>query len=113
ATAQAATIAALGGRARLWASIGDDPTGERIVNDLSALGIDLASLRRVPGAQSGYSTILLDRSGHSIIVPHYDPAIRTRPDAMPDLSGVCVISADVRWPDAAEIALHAARDLQI
>lgn len=113
ATAQAATIATLGGRARLWASIGDDPTGERIVNDLLPLGIDLRSLRRVPGAQSGYATILLERSGRSIIVPHYDPAIRTRPDAMPDLSGVAVIGVDVRWPDAAEIALHAARDLQI
>src|SRR5690606_730776 len=36
-----------------------------------------------------------------------------RPDAMPDMSDVAAISVDVRWPDAAEIALHAARDLQI
>ena len=113
ATAQAATIVKLGGRARLWASIGDDPTGDRIVKDLTAAGIDLSALRRVAGAESGISSILIDKAGSTIIVPHYDAAIRSRPDAMPDLTDVSVISVDVRWPDAAEIALHAARDMNI
>jgi sulfofructose kinase len=113
ATAQAATIARLGGRARLWASIGDDATGNRIMSDLALAGIDLSAIRRVPGATSGYSTILMDKTGSTIIVPHYDAAIRSRPDAMPELSDVSVISVDVRWPDAAEIALHAARDMGI
>lgn len=113
ATAQAATVVRLGGKARLWASIGDDATGDRITADLAAAGIDLSALRRVPGATSGYSTILMGKSGHTIIVPHYDAAIRSRPDDMPDLSDVSVISVDVRWPDAAEIALHAARDMTI
>jgi sulfofructose kinase len=113
ATAQAATIARLGGKARLWASIGDDATGDRIASDLAEADIDLSALRRVPGATSGYSTILMDKSGSTIIVPHYDAAIRSRPDVMPELSDVSVISVDVRWPDAAEIALHAARDMGI
>jgi sulfofructose kinase len=113
ATAQAATIAKLGGRARLWASVGDDTTGDRIVGDLARTGIDLNSLRRVPGAESGFSSIFSDRTGNSIIVPHYDPAIRSRPDTLPDFSDVSVISVDVRWPDAAEIALHAARDMGV
>ena len=113
ATAQAATIVRLGGRARLWASIGDDATGERITDDLAAAGIELGALRRVPGATSGFSSIFMDRAGERIIVPHYDAAIRTRPDAVPDLSDVSSISVDVRWPDAAEIALHAARDLGV
>jgi sulfofructose kinase len=113
ATAQEATIVRLGGRARLWASIGDDATGDRIVRDLTEAGIDLTALRRVPGATSGFSSIFIDKSGERIIVPHYDPAIRTRPDGVPDLSDVAAISVDVRWPDAAEIALHAARDLGV
>ncbi len=113
ATAQAATIVRLGGKARLWASIGDDATGERIAADLTAAGIDLSALRRVPGATSGFSSIFIDRAGERIIVPHYDPAIRTRPDALPELSDVAAISVDVRWPDAAEIALHAARDIGV
>lgn len=113
ATAQAATIVRLGGSARLWASIGDDAMGERVLSDLTEAGIDVGSVRRVPGAHTGFASILLDRSGSSIIVPHYDPAIRTRPDALPDFSGVKAISADVRWPDAAEIALHTARDMDV
>lgn len=113
ATAQAATIVRLGGRARLWASIGDDATGERIVSDLTSAGIDLSALRRVPGATSGFSSIFIDRTGERIIVPHYDPAIRTRPDTLPELGDVAAVSVDVRWPDAAEIALHAARDLGV
>lgn len=113
ATAQAATVVRLGGKARLWASIGDDATGDRIVADLTEAGIDLTALRRVPGATSGFSSIFVDRAGERIIVPHYDPAIRTRPDLVPDLSDVAAISVDVRWPDAAEIALHAARDLGV
>lgn len=113
ATAQAAAIVRLGGRARLWASIGDDTTGDRIVKDLANTGIDLTSLRRVPGAESGFSSIFSDRTGNSIIVPHYDPAIRSRPDTLPDFTDVAAISVDVRWPDAAEIALHTARDMQV
>lgn len=113
ATAQAATIVRLGGRARLWASIGADATGERIVADLAAAGIDLSALRRVPGATSGFSSIFIDKAGERIIVPHYDPAIRARPDTLPQLDDVAAISVDVRWPDAAEIALHAARDLGV
>jgi sulfofructose kinase len=113
ATAQAATIVRLGGRARLWASIGDDPTGDRIAADLEGVGIDLSALRRVAGATSGFCSILLDKAGERIIVPHYDAAIRTRPDDLPELSDVAAVSVDVRWPDAAEIALHAARDLGV
>jgi sulfofructose kinase len=113
ATAQAATIVQLGGKARLWASIGDDATGDRIVRDLTEAGIDLSALRRVAGATSGYSSIFVDKAGERIIVPHYDSAIRTRPDDVPELGDVAAISVDVRWPDAAEIALHAARDLGV
>lgn len=110
ATAQAATIVRLGGRARLWASCGDDATGDRIVEDLTAAGIDLSALRRVPGARSGFSSVFMDRWGERIIVPHYDPAIRGAPAALPDLEDVAVVSVDVRWPAAAEMALAAARE---
>ena len=110
ATAQAATIVRLGGRARLWASCGDDANGDRIVEDLTAAGIDLSALRRVPGARSGFSSILMDRHGERIVVPHYDPAIRSAPTALPDMDGIAVVSVDVRWPAAAERALTAARD---
>ena len=110
ATAQAATIVRLGGQARLWASCGDDPNGDRIVRDLTEAGVDLTALRRVPGARSGFSSIFMDKAGERMIVPNYDPAIRSAPDALPAMDDVVVVSADVRWPAAAEMALRAARD---
>jgi sulfofructose kinase len=109
ATAQAASIVKLGGRARLWASCGDDAIGDRLGADLKAAGIDLA-IRRVPGARSGFATILMDRHGERMIVPFYDPAIRSTPDGLPSMDDVSMVSVDVRWPDAAEMALRAARE---
>lgn len=113
ATAQAAAIVRLGGVARLWASCGDDTTGERIIESLSEAGIDLSVLRRVPNARSGFSSILMDPHGEKIIVPRYDPAIRSAPDRLPPMDDVSVVSTDVRWPDAAALALTAARDRRI
>ncbi len=110
ATAQAATIVRLGGRARLWASCGDDTNGDRIVAQLTDAGIDLSALRRVAGARSGFSSIFMDRHGERTIVPYYDPAIRSAPAALPPMDDVAVVSVDVRWPAAAEMALRAARD---
>jgi len=109
ATAQAASIVRLGGRARLWASCGDDAIGDRMGADLTDAGIDLA-LRRVPGARSGFATILMDAHGERIVVPFYDPAIRSEPETLPPMDDVAVVSVDVRWPDAAEMALKAARE---
>jgi sulfofructose kinase len=110
ATAQAATIVRLGGRARLWASCGDDANGDRIIAQITEAGIDLSALRRVPGARSGFSSIFMDRHGERMIVPHYDPALRTPPSSLPDLDGIALTSVDVRWPDAALLALGAAHD---
>jgi len=111
ATAQAASIVRLGGAARLWASCGDDAVGDRIVAQLGEAGIDLGALRRVAGARSGFSSIFMDVRGERIIVPQYDPAIRSAPDALPRMDDVAVVSVDVRWPAAAEMALKAAREL--
>ncbi|MEQ1770389.1 MAG: sugar kinase [Devosia sp.] len=110
ATAQAASIVRLGGKARLWASCGDDANGHRIQQQLTDAGIDLSGLRRVPGAQSGFSSIFMDPVGERIIVPHYDPAIRSAPDKLPRMDDVTVVSVDIRWPDAAEMALGEARE---
>ena len=110
ATAQAATIVRLGGKARLWASCGDDANGDRIVAQLTDAGIDLSALRRVPGARSGFSSIFMDRHGERMIVPNYDPALKTPPATLPDLSDVVLASIDVRWPEAALMALAAVHD---
>ncbi len=110
ATAQAATIARLGGRSRLWASLGGDDTGTRMLAELEAEGIDCAAVRRLPGVRSGTATILVDREGERLVVPFYDPRLAAPPDGPPPMDGVSVVSVDVRWPDAAAAALRAARE---
>ena len=109
AAAQAATIARLGGEVALWASAGDDATGDRLVAQISGEGVDCSRVRRVPGARSGFSTILMDLAGSTIIVPRYDPTLMAAPDKAPDLAGFDAVERDVRWPGAARLALLAAR----
>jgi sulfofructose kinase len=109
AAAQAASIVRLGGRAALWASAGDDAIGDRLVAQISGEGVDCALVRRVPGARSGFSSILMDRAGATIIVPQYDPALREAPGHAPDVRGFDAVMVDVRWPGAAGPALRAAR----
>lgn len=110
AAAQAATIARLGGRVSLWASCGDDAIGDRMLAQLTAEGVDCSPVRRVANTRSGFSSIFMDVTGERIIVPQYDPALRSAPEALPDLTGVAVVSTDVRWPEAAAMALAAARE---
>lgn len=109
AAAQAATIVRLGGEAALWASVGDDSIGDRLVAEISAAGVDCSRVRRVWGARSGFSSILMDRSGSTIIVPRYDLTITSAPDGPPDLAGIDAVVTDVRWPAAAKLALLAAK----
>jgi sulfofructose kinase len=110
AAAQAATIARLGGAVALWASAGDDATGDRLVSQISAEGVDCSRVRRVVGGRSGFSSIFMDRTGSTMIVPRYDPAITSAPEAAPDLTGFSAVMTDVRWPGAAALALRAARE---
>ena len=71
---------------------------------------DRSGERRVPGARSGFSSIFMDRHGERMIVPYYDPELRSAPAALPDLDDVALASVDVRWPDAALLALGAMHD---
>lgn len=110
AAAQAASIVRLGGAAALWASVGDDATGGRLVRQIAEAGVDTSRIRTVPGARSGFSTILMGRTGETIIVPQYDAALREPPAGPPDLDGIAAVMCDVRWPAAAELALKAAAE---
>lgn len=109
AAAQAASIVRLGGEAALWASAGDDSIGDRLVAQISEAGVDTSRVRRVVGGRSGFSSILMDQTGSTIIVPRYDPTITSAPEAGPDLRGISAVMTDVRWPAAAKLALVAAK----
>ncbi len=109
AAAQAASIVRLGGASALWASAGDDATGDRLIAQIEAEGVDCSRVRRVPGGRSGFSSIFMDRTGATMIVPRYDPDLMAPPSSAPDLTGFAAVMTDVRWPGAAALALEAAR----
>lgn len=111
ASSQAASIARLGGAVALWASVGDDLVGARLIAELEAEGVDCAHVRRVSGAASAYATILVDRHGERIVVPRYEPELTATPHAMPPINAAFygAVMTDVRWPAAAAMALEAAR----
>ncbi len=109
AAAQAASIVRLGGEAALWASAGDDATGDRLIKQISGEGVDCSRVRRVAGSRSGFSSIFMDRTGSTMIVPRYDPTLMAPPEAAPKLGGIDAVMTDVRWPGAAALALAAAK----
>jgi sulfofructose kinase len=60
ATALAA-VARLGGRAELWAAIGDDWVGDRILQDLGRDGVDTSQVRRLAGRRSPFMIVCVDQ----------------------------------------------------
>lgn len=111
ASAAAAAVATLGGRARIWARVGDDDAGRQYLEDMRAAGVDVSQVRRVAGRRTAISTILIDRGGQCLVVPYYDPALDADPAWLP-LAAVATfgaVMADTRWPDGADTLLRAAR----
>lgn len=113
AATAAVTVARLGGHARLWARLGDDPAGDRIVEGLAAEGVETAEVQRIPGAVSSLSAVLVDPAGERMIVNYLDPSLDPSADGLP-VDGVastsvgCVLG-DLRWPAGTARALAAAR----
>lgn len=115
ASAQAASIVRLGGASVLWANRGDDATGRRLVDQIAAEGVDCAPVRTRRDCQSAISTIFMDRAGERTIVPYYDPHLMAPPDQLPklDFADLAAVMVDVRWPEAAELALREAQRVGI
>lgn len=115
ASSAASAIARLGGEVALWASAGTDPVGDRAVAELEAEGIDCSHIRRLEGARTAFSSILVDANGERIIVPFYDRTLASPAQSVPPIAAgdYAAVMTDVRWPWAAETALRAAREAGI
>ena len=111
ASSAAYAIARLGGEASLWGAVGRDDTGERIIRDLGAAGINVGGISQVEGARSAVSTILVDDDGERLIVPFYDPKLHhtVKKFATDDIAAFDATLVDVRWPALALQVLKAAR----
>ena len=71
----------------------------------------MSGLRAVPGAASSQATVIVDARGERLVVPFHDPAVDASAHWLPlaDLPGADMVLCDVRWPEGAEAAMHAAR----
>jgi len=112
ATAAAVTIARLGGDVELWARIGDDATGDSFLQDLSREAVRTGRIRRVHGARTAFSTILVDGAGERLVVPYTDPSLDSDPAWLPlqDIAQAGAVLVDMRWPEGARTVLQAARN---
>jgi len=111
AVSAACAFARLGGRAAVWARVGDDADGTFIRDSLAAEGLDVSGLRMVPGGRSSQATVIVDEQGQRLVVPFHDPDLDAGTDWLPldMLEGAGMVHCDVRWPAGAEAALQAAR----
>jgi sulfofructose kinase len=111
ATAAAITIARLGGPVELWARIGDDPTGDSFLRDMSREAVRIDHVRRIRGARTAFSTILVDRNGERLVVPYTDPALDSDPSWLPldEIARASAVLVDMRWIEGARAVLTEAR----
>lgn len=107
----AVTVARLGGRASLWARVGDDAVGAFICEETARCGVDVSQVRRVHGHRSGVSSVVVDAAGERNITAFADRALDPSPDWLPDAlpADVAMLLCDVRWPTGSERAMQLAR----
>lgn len=112
AVSAACAFTALGGAAAVWARVGDDADGAFVHDSLATAGLDVSGLRTIPGGRTSQATVIVDATGRRLVVPFHDPGLDATTDWLPleRLRDTGMVHCDVRWPEAAEVALRAARD---
>jgi sulfofructose kinase len=109
----AITIARQGGAATLWARIGNDMQGDRIVADLKRSEVDVSRVRRVNDARSGISAVGVTEDGERMLLVFADPKLDTDASWLPfdDIADFDAVLADVRWPVASRQVIERANAL--
>lgn len=106
----AVALARLGARVDFCGPVGDDETADVFESVLRAEGVGCSGLRRVPGASSSVSSIIVDAIGERMIFNAKGSALdRPGPFDPSVLDGVGFVLVDPRCPDWAEAALREAR----
>ena len=105
----AIALARLGARVDFCGPVGDDDTAEVFEQVLRREGVGLSGLRRVPGASSSVSSIIVDRHGERMIFNAKGSALDAPGPFDPSvLDGIDFVLVDPRCPAWAEAALHEA-----
>ncbi|WP_422048686.1 PfkB family carbohydrate kinase [Shimia sp.] len=104
----AVAIARMGGEAVLGARLGEDSIGDMIVADLAREGVDVSHVTRTAGAQSSYSSVLIDAQGERQIVNFRGAGLVLKTDWFDGLTDLGAVLTDTRRVDAALAALELA-----
>lgn len=106
----AVALARLGARVDFCGPVGDDETAGVFEQVLSREGVGLAGMRRIAGASSSVSSIIVDRWGERMIFNAKGSALDAPGAFDPSvLDGVDFLLVDPRCPSWAEAALREAR----
>jgi sulfofructose kinase len=115
AATAAASMARLGVPVQLWCMVGDDMTGKMLLDELRCEGVDVNNALTVKGAQTAFSSILVDQDGERLAVPYFDDNLSADVSALPmaKIESASLVLADIRWPDAAQTAFIEARKCNV
>lgn len=115
ASTASAAIRRLGGEARLFARLADDPVGDTVLAELTREGVDVAGVRRLSGARSAWSAVAVDQQGERLILNTPGLGLDVAPDWIGPaaLAGADIVLADMGWPAAAARLLRLARRVGI
>jgi sulfofructose kinase len=110
ATASVAAVR-LGGRVVMWGRVGEDSAGVAIREGLAREGVDVANVRRFPGALSSTSGVFIDAAGERLVANFRGQNLPTDPSWLPlhEVADAHAVLADVRWPEGAAALFAAAR----
>lgn len=111
----AVAVASLGGNANLVAVVGNDTTGDEIIEQLESRGVSTNRVRRNHGVSSPQSVVITDDQGERTIVNRTDknlwldvPLISSS-----DIEGSASVLADLRWLDGAVSGIKEASEVGI
>jgi sulfofructose kinase len=107
AATAAVALARLGHAVGFAGAVGDDPAGERILQDLAAEGVDTTHVAVVPGARSAESLILVDEAGGGRSIAAYPGTAERAITA----SAVADALRDAAWVHTDHIGYAAVRSL--
>ena len=108
-------ISQLGGTSILWSRVGNDATGDRIIQDIKERGVDVANVQRAQGIPSPISAVAIDARGERQVLSYMNRSLFDPPHGLPlgDISSAQALLADVKWPDGGTAALRAAGEIGI
>lgn len=111
AATAAVAVAALGHEAVYWGRLGDDSTGDRVLEVMRAKNVDTSVVRRIKGGKSPTAAVIVDPRGERLLAAFRGGGLGDDADWLPldELARTDVLLVDTRWLEGSTRALNAAR----